>query len=75
MIALPPHEPCGLDGCGEPTPGNIMEIQCTARITFTLAGKPTRARGCGAVSKTCGRCGLRAKWDDGPCGACERAER
>lgn len=26
--------------------------------------------GCGAISKVCRHCGLRAIWDDGPCEAC-----
>ena len=78
MIALPKHSPCGLDGAGELLPGSI-DARCDVVITFRRVerrGKEDivadKAKGCGAVSSVCRACGLRAKWDDGPCGACEK---
>lgn len=72
MIALPKHEPCGLDGAGELIAGGCA-ARCEYVVTFAN-GRQKKAIGCGAVSKVCGRCGLRAMWNDGPCGACERRE-
>lgn len=72
MIALPKHEPCGLDGAGEIRAGTL-DARCDVVIKFRLGvRRADKSIGCGAVSKVCARCGLRAKWDDGPCGACER---
>ncbi len=76
MIALPNHSPCGIDGCGEIEHGTLS-VQCTTRRSFVIGGghlAPVDARGCGKISRVCAACGLRAKWDDGRCGACERTE-
>lgn len=72
MIALPKHAPCGLDGAGEAHAGTL-DVRCDAAIRFKIGtNRADKSKGCGALSRVCAACGLRAKWNDGPCGACER---
>jgi hypothetical protein len=72
VIALPKHAPCGLDGAGELIAGTV-HARCDVVIRFRLGtNRADKSKGCGAVSKVCAKCGLRAKWNDGPCLACEK---
>jgi hypothetical protein len=75
VIALPKHGACGVDGAGDLRPGSL-DARCDVVIKFRLgANRADRSIGCGAISKVCAACGLRAKWDDGPCGACEKRDQ
>jgi hypothetical protein len=76
MVALPLHEPCGLAGYGNLT-GKDMDIRCEVKRSFKAIGVGDNkvfecidSKGCGKVSSTCDRCGVRAVWDGAPCEAC-----
>jgi hypothetical protein len=73
VIALPPHAPCGGDGCGSLDAAGVAT--CTERRLFTASGQGQAQAhpGCGATFALCARCGLRLRVNGGPCTACNRA--
>lgn len=66
-IALPRHEPCGDDGCGQLDEANVAT--CIAVRTWP-DGFAHDEPGCGATFALHVRCGLRAVKDGGCCTAC-----
>ena len=69
MIALPHHDPCGVDGSGK-LDSETMAIRCTTKVSFGLTNRPSHSQGCGKVFSLCKRCGGRTVVDDAPCSAC-----
>ncbi len=68
LVALPPHEPCGANGCGHHIPGKTGLV-CRTRRTFkpgrrdfhgkVLSWDPVDTPGCGAVYTLNSSTGLR----------------
>ncbi len=59
LVALAPHEPCGVTGCGPvdmSAPG--LPIECVTRRTYNARSEPRDVDGCHGIS-TLGRDGLR----------------
>lgn len=75
VVALPLHEPCGLDGGGRVAEGAVLV--CAVVRTFERVGEAKWATvdrpGCGGRFGLCHGCGLRSIRDGGACASCGKA--
>ncbi len=71
LVALPLHDPCGLDGAGRPDGENV--VTCSTVRTFQRRGEKlvtVDRDGCGSRFSLCHGCGLRSVRDRGACASC-----
>jgi len=75
LVALPLHDPCGLNGAGRPDTENV--VVCSTVRTFEMRGEklaPVDRPGCGLRFALCHGCGLRSVRDRGACASCGGGE-